>query len=188
MILFSNFTRLTRQQWHAQRDHPDRMERADGEWNRITLHHEGSDEARDPPTTGEQVAGRTRALQSRHINKEEWGDAGYFSIIGGGGQILEGRSLRWVGAHVKGHNPGNLGVCVLGHWDHATPADYPRVISALAALLSEWCLDFGIDPDCIVGHRDLAETVCPGQNLHDALPMIRKLVLARICGRRELYT
>ena len=41
---------------------------------------------------------------------EGWGDVGYNYMIGPGGQIYECRSLAYDGAHVAGHNAGNIGI------------------------------------------------------------------------------
>ena len=46
-----------------------------------------------------------------------WSDIGYHWVIPRDGVIEEGRPINIIGAHVKGHNTGSLGVCMVGGVD-----------------------------------------------------------------------
>ena len=41
-------------------------------------------------------------------------DVGYHGVIQPSGEFQKGRGLNIKGAHVKGHNEGNIGICLIG--------------------------------------------------------------------------
>lgn len=43
-----------------------------------------------------------------------WSDIGYHGVIEIDGGFFQGRSDITLGAHVEGHNDGNLGICLIG--------------------------------------------------------------------------
>ena len=55
---------------------------------------------------------------------------------------------------------------------YAEPTD--AQIQATAMLLANICTDYGLlfDAEHIVGHRDVGQTNCPGDNLYDMLPTL----------------
>lgn len=56
----------------------------------------------------------------REWHKERgWADIGYHFVIRRDGTIEKGRPLDYIGAHVKGHNRGSIGVCLVGGVDSA---------------------------------------------------------------------
>jgi N-acetylmuramoyl-L-alanine amidase len=44
-----------------------------------------------------------------------WADIGYHGVIECDGGYFQGRPDDMIGAHVAGHNTGNLGICLVGH-------------------------------------------------------------------------
>lgn len=84
-----------------------------------------------------------------------WDGIGYHAVIRRNGAIERGRPLYWIGAHVKGHNSGSLGVCLVGR-DQFTDEQY----RSLELLLQEWS---DLYPSAkILGHRDLEpHKTCP---------------------------
>ena len=44
-----------------------------------------------------------------------WSDIGYHLIIQPTGEVENGRGLNIIGSHVKGHNTGNIGICLIGN-------------------------------------------------------------------------
>ncbi|CAK1795587.1 N-acetylmuramoyl-L-alanine amidase [Vibrio crassostreae] len=50
----------------------------------------------------------------RWHKKRGWRDVGYHFVIRRNGDVELGRPLSQTGAHVKGHNKGNIGVCMVG--------------------------------------------------------------------------
>ena len=57
---------------------------------------------------------RVRQIQAYHMDANNWCDIGYHFLIGKSGEILEGRPLELIGAHVGGANTGNIGISFVG--------------------------------------------------------------------------
>lgn len=93
-------------------------------------------------------------------------DVGYHYIIRRDGHIEKGRPETVVGAHVKGHNTGSIGICCIGGLERATGPDIGvdnrteaqkrATVLLIRDLLTRYP---GAE---ILGHRDLAATQCPG--------------------------
>jgi N-acetylmuramoyl-L-alanine amidase len=89
---------------------------------------------------------------------------GYHFVIKRDGTVETGRSVEETGAHVEGHNKGNLGICLAGGVDAALKpeANYTdEQYVALAQLLIKLKKDY---PDAeILGHRDWpnVKKACP---------------------------
>jgi hypothetical protein len=106
----------------------------------------------------------------------------------------DGRPQMVVAGHVLGYNPGNIGVCLLGTLSGRPATAAAR--DALARVLSSLSLLAGIDaratvqyrnPDtgdtrtvaAISGHRNWANTECPGDTFYPTLPALRDQVAVR---------
>ena len=101
-----------------------------------------------------------------------WRGIGYHYVIDRDGSIATGRHINTTGAHVKGHNTGSVGVCIVGgqwpdgRWalatddfsDHFTPAQDKAVRVLIADLRERY-------PSIkhIKGHNDYTSAKgCPG--------------------------
>jgi N-acetylmuramoyl-L-alanine amidase len=85
-----------------------------------------------------------------------WRDIGYHYIIKRDGTIEKGREDNVSGAHVRGHNTGSLGVCLVGGIDNSGKPDSNFTRSQYAALerlLTDLSEAYG-NPR-ITGHRML---------------------------------
>ena len=71
-----------------------------------------------------------------------------------------------------GKNFDSLGICVAGNYNVDTLDDSMR--NDLLKLLSELTEKYDIAYDRIKGHRDYANTACPGNKLYNELPSIRE--------------
>lgn len=103
---------------------------------------------------------------------------GYHYLIGRDGSVVEGRPLETTGAHVKGHNTGSVGICLVGGlWpdgrdsargdsfgDHFTPAQDGALRRLIASLQTTYPAI-----TTVVGHNDLAPRGCPGFTVRDWL-------------------
>ncbi|WP_104749028.1 N-acetylmuramoyl-L-alanine amidase [Helicobacter cynogastricus] len=82
---------------------------------------------------------------------------GYHYVILLDGSIEKGRQEHEVGAHVRGHNSGSLGICYIGGKDAKTlkPKDTrtPEQVEALKKLCVELAKKYPSATFC--GHRDL---------------------------------
>jgi len=90
---------------------------------------------------------------------------GYHYVIKRNGMIERGRKETEIGAHVKGQNTGKIGICLIGGLerssgpnvgvDNRTEAQKTAAASLIRDLLTR-------HPGAkVLGHRDLAATLCP---------------------------
>ena len=88
-----------------------------------------------------------------------WSGIGYHYVILEDGVVEKGRPEYWQGAHVRGHNEGSIGICLIGV-DEFTEAQ----CSALWELVTELTERY---PHAeVLGHRDLdPHKTCPNFNV-----------------------
>ena len=82
---------------------------------------------------------------------------GYHYVIRLDGSVQKGRDDSRQGAHVKGHNKGNIGICLVGGLDAAGKAKNTyseEQMHALFALLLDLCEKYEVDFGLVCGHRD----------------------------------
>ncbi len=136
--------------------------------------------------TKEDVPVLLRGIYDYHVNSLGWDDIGYNVLVDKWGRLWEGRygglEKAVVGAHATGVNDETVGISALGNYDVTTAP--PEMTASIERFLA-WKLDVhGVDPtgtatingtqhDTIIGHRNVGETVCPGQYLYAQLPDIR---------------
>ncbi|XP_052008187.1 peptidoglycan-recognition protein SC1a/b-like [Xyrauchen texanus] len=86
-------------------------------------------------------------------------------LVSGDGTVYEGRGWGVLGAHAKEHHIDSVVIDFMGNFSefHAT-----------LRLLHVGVLHNHLQPNYVlVGHRDVANTECPGEHLHSALPKLR---------------
>ncbi|PTP00073.1 N-acetylmuramoyl-L-alanine amidase [Vibrio sp. 10N.286.45.A3] len=101
----------------------------------------------------------------RWHKKRGWRDVGYHFVIRRNGDVELGRPLSQTGAHVKGHNKGNIGVCMVGGCnadlqpeDNFTLAQRKALFGLTAALQEQ----FLIPDENVKGHKDWGvNKACP---------------------------
>ncbi len=149
------------------------------------------------------VPGIIRSMYWYHTKQLGWSDIGYNFLVDKFGRIWQGRggkvkkSVR--GAHTLGFNHASFGVAAIGNFETARVR---RPMVRAIARLTAWKLDmhgrrpagrtkvwsYGSDRYAkgqwvrlrvIDGHRDTNYTACPGDNLYDKLPRIRKRAQTR---------
>lgn len=83
---------------------------------------------------------------------------GYHVVIDIDGSIEYGREIGEIGAHVKGHNTGSIGICLVGGIGQGAEKNHGRYTEAQWHALRQVLVT--IAPQCsqaeIVGHRDLS--------------------------------
>lgn len=144
---------------------------------RIAVHHTVTAAMGDPTTN-------LRGIQSYHMDGRGWCDVGYHFLVSLDGRVWEGRPIHLLGAHVGGHNTGNIGVSFMGCF-HPTsdcssfPPQVPpdEMIAGAASVIAGLAEIYGIPRDAasIKGHRDHTgqSTACPGDHLHARLGDLR---------------
>jgi N-acetyl-anhydromuramyl-L-alanine amidase AmpD len=109
----------------------------------------------------------TQQIRHWHTKGRGWSDIGYHYVIENEGEVVFGRSISRIGAHCRGHNRDSIGVCVVGD---NTKTEHQWSMTQIASLQD---LVYGIKlvfPKVIVkGHRDLANTLCPGVDVQQLL-------------------
>jgi len=140
---------------------------------RIVVHHT------------ESKGGDKEFIRYLHVDRNKWNDIGYHFIITNGkkngewkagkdGEIQEGRPLKTMGAHARGANKGSIGISLIGTFMTEKPT--PKQMASLCSLIATLCEKFDLDPlEDVVGHRDVGNTDCPGDNLYALLPTIREM-------------
>lgn len=78
-----------------------------------------------------------------------WSDIGYHGVIECNGDFYQGRPHDIPGAHVEGHNQGNLGLCLIGTDKFTLPQ-----ILALRWVLNTWKGMYNIEDDKIFAHYE----------------------------------
>jgi len=94
-----------------------------------------------------------------------WRDVGYHFVIRRCGKVEIGRPLSQTGAHVKGHNKGNLGICLVGGCNAVQQPDDNFTFAqrkALFGLIEVLQKRFLITDNNVKGHKDWGvNKACP---------------------------
>lgn len=157
----------TRAQWGAR---PTKCWGSNTKKYRMAIHHTFT-----PPKSGGSYEARIRGIQAYHMDTRGWCDVGYHFLVTDDGHVYEGRPLHFNGAHVGGHNTGNIGISFVGCYQSGACDSmgtmYPSnaSINGTAKLIRALSDQFGISIDSskIKGHgqHDGAYTACPGDRI-----------------------
>ena len=95
-----------------------------------------------------------------------WSDIGYHYLIDRNGQVVEGRPIERIGAHVKGHNTGTIGISLFGgHGSSAGDKFEDNFTEDQEQSLKRLIVDLRNrfpDINKITGHNQYAAKACPG--------------------------
>jgi len=145
----------------------------------ITFHHSGDSNPFTATDTA-SVAVHLESIRQFHTNPvtsdpkttgRAWGDIAYHFGIDPAGRIWELRSLQYQGSHVKGRNPHNVGVCVLGNFSkQPMNAAQQATIKSFGAQLRK---KFAVPLANVYAHREIGQTDCPGTAMYPFIVSIR---------------
>lgn len=136
----------------------------------IVVHHTAT-----PRVSEFQGHETLRAIQKFHQEERGWDDIGYHFVIGPNGWIYEGRAPRCVGAHVRRHNEGSVGISLIGNFEPGEDRVPAAAWRSLRCLVRRLRKEFGIPAGRIYGHRDFnSGTACPGEGLYRRLAGLRR--------------
>jgi LysM repeat protein len=148
---------------------------------RITVHHSSAVALPGGIRENGDAIQVLRFIEDSHkrgIGKNEpFACIGYHFVIAADGRIYEGRPLAYQGAHATGdNNIGNIGVCLLGDFDHDPVPRIQR--DRLIELLDRLCAEHGIvaSAKTVLCHKDFKSTDCPGRFLE---PTVRAYARGR---------
>lgn len=159
----TNLTGLVkRSSWRASPANPGNLTPSAPRWRWITVHHSvftPDDSSLDASLDTVQ------RIQRVHMDNEGYGDIGYHYLIDRQGRVIEGRSIRWQGAHAgdSSSNRGNVGICLLGNFEVEKPT--AAAIRSLERLIVELQRELRIPRRNVRPHSDWKETLCPGRHL-----------------------
>ncbi|XP_037952118.1 peptidoglycan-recognition protein SC2-like [Teleopsis dalmanni] len=119
-------------------------------------------------TTKSACITNLKSMQNYHMNTLGWADIGYNFLIGGDGNIYEGRGWNVLGAHATNWNSKSIGISFMGNYNNNKPT--AAQISAAKSLLSYAVSKGQISSSYILyGHRQVGSTECPGTNLYNEI-------------------
>lgn len=133
----------------------------------IVIHHAGFPDG-DKDSSAQEI-------HKFHQQTNGWAGIGYHYVIRKDGTIEQGRRPQMIGAHAYKHNKNSIGICVAGNFNVAKPQ--AAQMDSLNLLTAWLCQRYKLNPmskGVIVGHRDLNDTTCPGNNLYKKLEEIRR--------------
>jgi len=145
--------------------------------NRITVHHTATKQAAD-----KSLADKLKALQNFSQSrsqlgngrmKELWADIPYHFYITAKGEIGEGRELQYTGDSNTPYDPTGHALIVLeGNFEVESVTE--AQLQSLKKLISSLSKKYQISSDKISGHKDNADTLCPGKNLYELIPSLKE--------------
>ncbi len=140
----------------------------------ITLHHGGVKFKKE-----EDPVKYIRHLQDWSRAEKKWIDIPYHFMIDLDGTIYETRPINYPGDTNTEYDPtGHALICVMGNYEvQKINKKQLRSVVKLSAFLAK---KYGVSADKIKGHKDYAETLCPGKDFYKYIAdgTIRKRVEA----------
>ncbi len=167
---------LCREAWGAE---PIRGSLDPHRIERMTVHHTAA-VLLDPAEAPAMVRGH----QAFHQDDRGWADLAYHYVIDRDGNVYEGRPTTAAGDTATDYDPaGHLLVACEGNFNEQDPARLQ--IEALVDVLAWASVEFAVDPTTIRGHRDWANTACPGAGLYELVDNgdLAERVQARLADR-----
>ena len=128
--------------------------------NRITIHHGGEDFAAD-----RDVLTYLPKFLKWCREEKKWVDIPYHFMIDLRGHIYEARPINLPGDTNTSYDPtGHALICVLGNYENQVISK--QQLDAIMNLSVFLAKRFSVPADSIKGHKDYAETLCPGKDLY----------------------
>lgn len=91
---------------------------------------------------------------------------------------MKGRNIDDQGAHALNYNTISIGICVLGNYDIRSFENSQE--ESLIDLIAWLCYKYDISTSKIIGHCDVSNKSCPGDNIYDRMPSIRGAIIAKL--------
>lgn len=167
---------LSRQEWGA---YPPSGEMKKLRPSYITIHHTATLQKKgislEQKMKDLQIFSQSPDEVSPGKFRQAWPDIPYHFYIDCNGRIAEGRELRYVGDTNTDYDPaGHILVVLEGNFEIEKPG--AEQMKSLYQLVGWLAREWKIDPARIKGHRDYAETQCPGKNLEPEIVKLQEYV------------
>lgn len=192
---------ISRSQWGADESKMTwKVEYAD--IKKFVIHHTASSKLVEDTDGSGEYKSMVNNIYNYHAGGKTWtdgegetitgfGDIGYNYLVDPNGNIYEGRDggNEAIGGHTTGFNTGSVGISVIGNYQENSSGTNnttnSKIIKALEKLVGwlaannsvsvEKTSNFnGKTVDGVVGHKDLAATLCPGNILYEKLNSIQE--------------
>lgn len=192
---------ISRSQWGADESKMNwKVEYADVK--KFVIHHTASSNLVEDTDGSGEYKSMVNNIYTYMTGKKTWtdndgdtitgfGDIGYNYLIDPNGNIYEGRAggNETIGGHTTGFNTGSVGISVIGNYqennsgtNHNANSKIVKALEKLVGWLSannsvniDKTSNFnGKTVDGVVGHKDLAATLCPGNILYEKLDSIQE--------------
>lgn len=143
----------------------------------ITIHHTDVEQQKNVPIDQkmlklQEFSQRIGRYATGGI-KPAWPDVSYHFYIDPHGQIAEGRNMEYSGDTGTNYDPnGHILIALEGNFEKEQPS--PNQLQSLENLTCWLTYIWNITPSNIKGHKDYANTSCPGENLEDKIPELRR--------------
>lgn len=162
----------------------------------ITIHHTGTNQ-----NPNRSAAEKLQALQKFSYTegvlgdgvtpKKPWPDVPYHYYITVDGTVVEGREIQYQGDSNTDYDlNGHALIVVEGNFENEKIKDiqYEKLEKLVIALAKK----YKVPAEEITGHKDQAQTTCPGEDLYKLLPQLREKVKAQknprvIIGAEQLF-
>lgn len=137
---------------------------------KIVVHHTATSRDR---TTFEAVNRYHRDIRKFPVSRLGF-HVGYHVFIDGNGSSYKARKFTEIGSHVKGQNRGKVGIVLTGNFENEKPKK--EQLRQLWKVIKEIRKEHpNIKISDIVGHQELAPSLCPGKNLMKKVDIWRKI-------------
>ncbi|MGI8908190.1 MAG: peptidoglycan recognition protein family protein [Candidatus Sumerlaeaceae bacterium] len=151
--------------------------------DKLTLHHSATTHL-----AGDDLTTKLRNMQIWGEKDRNWFDVPYHFFIDIDGGIFEARNFHYMGDTNTRYDPrGHFLINCFGNYSKVEPNK--KQLESIAKLMAWAAAEFRINPLKIYGHRDLAQTSCPGDNLYKVVEdgTLKKMVEAILAnGKPEL--
>lgn len=146
----------------------------------ITIHHTGTNQ-----NTNRTAAEKLQALQKFSYTegvlgdgvtpKKPWPDVPYHYYIAVDGTVVEGREIQYQGDSNTDYDlNGHALIVVEGNFEkeEIKEIQFEKLEQLVIALAKK----YKVSAEDITGHKDQAQTTCPGEDLYKMLPQLREKV------------
>jgi uncharacterized protein YbbC (DUF1343 family) len=185
---------MSREAWNAQ------PARAGLKWHipkYITIHHTGTNQNPDR-STAEKLQALQRFSYTEGVlgdgvtPKKPWADVPYHYYIAVDGTVAEGREIQYEGDSNTDYDlTGHALIVVEGNFQKEQIKDIQyEKLEQLVIILAK---KYKVSAEEISGHKDQAETTCPGEDLYKLLPQLREKVATLenprvVIGAEQLFS
>eukprot|EP00094_Tigriopus_californicus_P004622 TCALIF_04450-PA protein Name:"Similar to PGRP-SC2 Peptidoglycan-recognition protein SC2 (Drosophila melanogaster)" AED:0.37 eAED:0.37 QI:5/1/0.88/1/1/1/9/247/304 len=119
-------------------------------------------------STKSECIAEVKGIQNYHMDSNGWSEVGYSFLIGGDGNVYEGRGWNKVGAQTYGFNSVGYGIDFIGTFTSTNPTqaaqDAFKQLAECAAAGGYVIGDYELK-----GHRQTGSTECPGNTFYETI-------------------